>query len=108
MKPKRSSLSKTLHEWADVTTAHGFFDLFNVKSIIAMIIWFFLVAVSLTLMTYQLYSVISDYSRGLWASNVQDTPTGLCCCAVQSFYQTLEVGIFYGGEDRKFSLDSPT
>uniref|UniRef100_A0A914X1F4 Uncharacterized protein n=1 Tax=Plectus sambesii TaxID=2011161 RepID=A0A914X1F4_9BILA len=69
---KSKEKTSILHEWADTTTAHGFHDFFKAKSVVAKLIWFFLITVSLTLMTYQLFRLISEYNRKLWSTTIEE------------------------------------
>uniref|UniRef100_A0A914XQ49 Uncharacterized protein n=1 Tax=Plectus sambesii TaxID=2011161 RepID=A0A914XQ49_9BILA len=67
----------TFREWAAVTTAHGFLDFSQANSLFGKIVWFVLIAISLALMTYQLYTTIDDFSAHKWVSTAKEEPSGI-------------------------------
>uniref|UniRef100_A0A914XGM1 Uncharacterized protein n=1 Tax=Plectus sambesii TaxID=2011161 RepID=A0A914XGM1_9BILA len=67
----------TFREWAAVTTAHGFLDFSQASSLFGKIVWFVLIAISLALMTYQLYTTIDDFSAHKWVSTAKEEPSGI-------------------------------
>lgn len=59
-------------EWAGATTAHGFVDFSQARTIIGKAIWFILIFVSLFLMCYQLQRGISDYALHEWKTSIEE------------------------------------